>query len=816
MTSECRSRNWKLKLTGFLAVSGVLSELAGVNFFGKNYVVAQIIPDRSLGAEASVVTPNVEINGLPADRIDGGAIRDSNLFHSFQEFNIGDLQRVFFANPAGITNIFSRVTGSNLSEIFGTLGVNGNANLFLINPNGIIFGENASLDVGGSFVGSTADSVLFDNGFEFSATNPEAPPLLTINIPLGLQYGSLSSSTIEELNPGTILVQGTGSNLGFKDDDSTDRDNRPVGLEVNAGQTLALVGSEVLLEGGNLTAADGRIELGAVQGVGLVTFTPTDSGLVLGYENVESLGDVKFTQAASADASGNGGGSIKVRGRQVVLTDGSAVLISLLGSGEGGSVNVTASESVQVIGTTPDFQFNSSLFVENVGTGQGGEVKITAPIVLLQDGGQIFSASIVSGNGGDVIINASEFLQLLAPGIDGQRLRISAIGSQTSGTGDAGNVTINTRSLIVQDGAFIGGGTFAIGNGPNVTINASDSVQLIGTTGILDLENTLICGLSGFCQGELPSGFLADSFAEGNGGNFTINTSNLIVRDGAQISVSTGGSGNGGTVTVNASESVQLIGRSNSSSAVIPIGGFFADGELFSGLFAASGQVGSFSNPEATGEGGNLIINTSELIIRDGAQMAVSGLALAEAGDQIISADSILLNQGRITAETISGNGGNLNLQVEGILQLRNQSQISTTAGNEQFGGDGGNIDITAALIVAFPQENSDIKANAFAGNGGSINIDAQNILGFQLQEDPNLSDISASSRFGLDGIVNINTSEIEPDRELIKLPTEIVDVSRLINQNFCLAGQEGEFIITGKGGLSPAPQDTLNTDAGW
>ncbi len=83
---------------------------------------AQIIPDNSLGAEASVVTPNVEIKGRTADRIDGGAIRDSNLFHSFQDFNIGDLQRVYFANPEGITNIFSRVTGGNLSEIFGTLG----------------------------------------------------------------------------------------------------------------------------------------------------------------------------------------------------------------------------------------------------------------------------------------------------------------------------------------------------------------------------------------------------------------------------------------------------------------------------------------------------------------------------------------------------------------------------------------------------------------------------------------------------------------------------------------------------------------------
>jgi filamentous hemagglutinin family protein len=132
-----------------------------------------------------VVVPNVNINGINSDRIDGGAIRGSNLFHSFQEFNIDNGSGAYFSNPESISNILSRVTGNNLSNILGTLGVLGNANLFLINPNGIVFGPNARLDVGGSFFASTADSILFENGVEFAASNPEAPPLLTINIPIG-------------------------------------------------------------------------------------------------------------------------------------------------------------------------------------------------------------------------------------------------------------------------------------------------------------------------------------------------------------------------------------------------------------------------------------------------------------------------------------------------------------------------------------------------------------------------------------------------------------------------------------------------------
>ena len=742
---ECSSVSC-FSVTMVIAISQVI-----VSGWNKS-ISAQIIPDDTLGEERSVVTPG-NINGIESDRISGGAVRGNNLFHSFREFNIGEGKGGYFENPAVIENIFSRVTGSNLSNILGTLGVLGDANLFFLNPNGILFGPNASLDLGGSFLGSTADSIVFPDGKKFSASNPELPPLLTVNMqqPIGLQFEgqegiisnaaelteasrqtpSLSGSKVVNrsnltapggLNPGVIRVQGSGSNLRLGNNSATVRDERPVGLEVNTGRTLALVGGEVVLEGGNLTAADGRIELGSVWGVGMVTMTSTDSALVLGYEGVESFQDISFTQAASADASGNGGGSIQVQGRQVSLTNGSAILIDLLGSGEGGTLDVIASESVRVIGSTAEPQFSSSLLVENLGTGKGGSLKITAPMLFVQDEGQIGTNSFGSGDAGNVIVNAPLGVQVIG--------RIPAkfptgITSQTRGTGNGGNITINTGSLIVQDGAFIGGGAFSAGDGPNVTINASNSLQLMGTSSIVELgENAPICGLTGSCQGEFPSGLLADTFAEGNGGNFTINTPTLIIRDGAQISVSTAGSGEGGNVTVNASESVQLIGRSNTSAAVIPIG-FSADGQLVSGLFAASGKVGFFDNPEATGEGGNIVIHTSELIIRDGAQTAVSGLGLAKAGEQIISADSVLLDQGQITAETITGDGGNLSLQVDEILQLRNQSQISTTAGLEENGGNGGNIELDTRFILAFPIEDSDITANAFFGNGGNISITA-------------------------------------------------------------------------------------------
>lgn len=176
--------------------------------------VAQIIPDETLGAEGSVVTEGVDVRGAIADRIDGGALRGANLFHSFSEFNVGEGQRVYFGNPAAVEHIFSRVTGGDPSDILGTLGVDGAANLFFLNPNGIVFGENASLDIEGSFVGSAASSVIFPDGTAFSAAAPDDSSLLTMSVPLGLQYGpNPPGSTV--VNRGAIA---TGQDLTLSAD----------------------------------------------------------------------------------------------------------------------------------------------------------------------------------------------------------------------------------------------------------------------------------------------------------------------------------------------------------------------------------------------------------------------------------------------------------------------------------------------------------------------------------------------------------------------------------------------------------------------
>ncbi|NEO47931.1 MAG: filamentous hemagglutinin N-terminal domain-containing protein, partial [Moorea sp. SIO4A3] len=270
--------------------------------FSGNYALAQITPDQTLGNESSVVTPNLTIRGEPGDLIEGGAARGSNLFHSFQDFNVGQLQRVYFANPAGIDHILSRVTGSNISNILGTLGVDGGANLFLLNPNGIVFGQNARLDVAGSFVASTANSLVFNNGTEFSATNPQAPPLLNITITPGLQYG-LNQPKPKITNAGYLVV---GQDLTLA------AGQLDLQGQLIAGGDLTLNGEDTVQIRDSIgqpfiAAAGGKLLIQGNQGVDIFALNHPDSGLVSGGDLV-----LRTQNTVAGDAHYWTGGSFRI------------------------------------------------------------------------------------------------------------------------------------------------------------------------------------------------------------------------------------------------------------------------------------------------------------------------------------------------------------------------------------------------------------------------------------------------------------------------------------------------------------------------
>ncbi len=352
-------------------------------------VTAQIVPDSTLPVNSSVTTQDNISN------ITGGTAAGGNLFHSFEQFSAPTGNTVYFNNSIDIQNIFSRVTGASISNIDGLLRANGNANLFLLNPNGIIFGPNAQLNIGGSFLASTASSLRFADGKEFSATSPQTTPLLTISVPIGLGFGS---------NPGRIVVQGNGQGR------RTTRDliDTSVGLHVQPNATLALVGGNVMLEGGTLKTTGGRIELGSVGGPSLIGLTSIDKGWALSYEGVQNFQDVQLLQQATVDASGTGGGDVQVRGKRVTLADSSQIEASTLGSEAGGTLAVTSSESVELSGYIENPYIENAYYgllarVYEGATGTGGDVSIATGKLIARDGTKVSTETNDAGRGGEYI-----------------------------------------------------------------------------------------------------------------------------------------------------------------------------------------------------------------------------------------------------------------------------------------------------------------------------------------------------------------------------------------------------------------------------
>ncbi len=796
MTKKWCNRYYQLGVVSSLVIVGAISTSG-------ERVIAQIRPDNTLGAERSQVT-----SPSPGTfQIDGGATRGTNLFHSFSQFSVPTNGVAAFNNAVRIQNIISRVTGGNVSNIDGLLKANGTANLFLINPNGIIFGRNASLNIGGSFVGSTASSLKFADGSEFSATAPQTTPLLTISVPQGLQFGA---------NPGRILVQGDGQ--GIQPIDTT------VALHVASNQTLAIVGGDVALEGGTLKTAGGRIELGSVAGPSIVTLTPIDKGWALGYEGVPTFGDIKLFGGATVDVSGNGvvgSGDLQVWGKRVTLQDGSRFLAFNLGVEPGGTIAVNAKESFELTGTgaeiykgilkkilsdvtsPPDPNPNSGtagpgssipdlccgiIALATFGSrGAAGNVVINTPKFIARNGAFVVASTFGPGRAGEITVN-SDYVELSA----------SAFTTTSAGTqdpGDSGNLTINTRQLVMQDLGLVSTSVFGQVQGGNLAINASESVELVGTVPFKFAQQN-------YLNTNYVNTGLFTSSVSGKSGELQVKSNRLIVRQGADISASTV-QGHSGSVTVTALESIKVIGSAPMTQ------------EDSSAIAASAAGI----TPDSTAQGGDVRIRTKNLIVDSGAEITVSSQGKGNAGNINVLADSISLNnQGRLRATSISGDGGNIKLQAQNILIMRHKSEISTTAGTAPAGGNGGDITINTPLIIAVPSENSKISANAFTGNGGKVKINAQSIFGtqFRAQSTPE-SDITASSTGGgSNGVVNINTLDINPSLGLVALPVVPVDLTKLIAQE-CQAfvGPRGsKFIVTGRGGLPDNPSDPLSADA--
>ncbi|MEH2118286.1 two-partner secretion domain-containing protein [Nostoc sp.] len=721
---------WELGIVSTLAIAGVLT-------FFESFALAQIQKDGTLGSESSIITPKL-IDGQPTDQIDGGAVRGTNLFHSFEQFSVSAGRTAHFNNAGDIQNIISRVTGNSISNIDGILKANGTANLFLINPNGIVFGPNASLNINGSFVASTASSLNFADGTKFSATSPQTTPLLTVSIPIGLQFGATAAP---------IRNQSQAKPGG-----ATNYFGKGVGLQVQQDKTLALIGGDITLDGGNITANDGSVELGSVAGNSLVSLSPTNQGWAFGYEGVPNFQNIELIKSnqisSTIDTHGDSGGNIQMQGKLVWIAGSFVILAYPLQDQSGGNVTLNASDSVVV-------EQDAQLFTQSFSTENSGNINVTTKKLVVRDGGQLY---------GQLTINASDSVELIGgtsiPVLrDGSDLISSGLFSATYSDKNAGSITINTGKLRIEGGARISTSSEGIykyiinqlipantGKAGNLTVNASESVKLIGTSP----------------NGSRLSGLFSGTEGPGDGGNLTLTTGRLIIKDGAAI-----------TVSSQARKNVIYIGDPNNLGKA---------GDL--NITARSillDNKGKLTSETESGRGGNITLQVRDLLL-------------------MRRESKITTNAG--TAR-LSGDGGNI------IINAPNGFIVAPPSGNSDitanaFSGSGGKITITAKNIFGFvPRTGADVEKLDLTGKKNPNNLPTNDITAFS-QQNPSLN-----------GTVQINSPDADPSRGLVELPVNLVDASQQIVAD-CNSGAKiarSSFIRTGRGGLIADPTQPLIAD---
>lgn len=671
---------------------------------------AQIIPDQSLPVNSRVNTQGDIVS------IDQGTTVGSNLFHSFSNFDISTGQIASFKNGIGISNIISRVTGINQSNINGLIQANGSANLFLMNSTGITFGPNARLNLGGSFLATTANSVWFKDGTAFYSKADPFMSKVTDSLPSGLSLEQASGEIrVQGVSPLIINPAVFAPLVGI---------DAPGQLEVPTGKTLGLVGNGVNLDGANITAREGRLTLSSLQ-QGFVSLQYDNSGFTLSYPDSPSFGDISIINRSLLNASGSQNGNIHLQAKKIFLNTGSVAVIINQGFLPSGEIRFSASEKIEINGKEPTTRVFGGIYSQTVLSGRGPDIYIQSPELLVSDSGNISTRTFGSARAGDIDLNipvrttVSGFSPRFPTGF-------SNISSQTTGLneGRTGDIKLSTGNLTIAEGAVLGTLTTSNGNGGNLELVVKDTVIVTGV------------------QPEIfsPSAITASAFRNGNAGSVNLSTAKLIVKDGGRVDSSTTFSGSAGKVTINASESIEVSG--------------FVPGSRNPSLITSSANLLDDPLRQAlpifspTGSAGDVSINTSQLLVKDGGNISVQNDGPSNGGQLSVFASEIILqNQGSITASTNGGDGGNIKIFSKKGLTLDNSD---ITASARSF-GTGGNITVNSGFVAALGQ--SSISANAENAQGGRIKIDT---LGLFLSPD---SQITATSQLGpqFDGSVEVD-----------------------------------------------------------
>jgi filamentous hemagglutinin family protein len=743
MVSNHRSYDLLLFLRFFLLGGLLLHSLLIISH-------AQITLDGSLGRRGALKGPNYTIGA------ELGQISGPNLFHSFGQFNIRPSESATFTGPDTIDNVVSRVTGGNPSNINGLLrSAIPEANLFLLNPSGVLFGPNAELDVGGSFHTSTADFLRFADGKQFYA-NLSNKSTLTVASPAA--FGFLGNS------PASLTIQ-----------EST--------LQVPPGETVSVIGGDIDIMGKpfppdrlrppTLRAPGGQIHIASVASAGEVVLNSAEQAPHLSVDTFARLGSITLSQDALIDTSSDtGGGTVVIRGGHLLI-DNSRIAASTRGdidsARRGVDLQVTADAVIKNGG---------AIQATTMGRGNAGMVSISAPQFVMEDNARIAGSTAGDGHGGDIVLTVGRLtvtkkseiasdsgIRLPAGNIavgKGSAGRVTiaaselvslsdgALRSTTHGQGAAGIISISTPQLIMEEGSSIGVSTTGDGQGGNIMLE----VGTFTGKGAIVTSNSGISSSTGDEEiGEGSAGditvsatesvFLADgskllsnTLGQGAAGTISITTPQLTMHDDVRIEATTSGSGQGGDITVEAGSLTLTDGsRIGSNSVGTGFGGTVHVTALDTVTISGSGSdglpSGLVSDTLDGGDAGQVTLVAPTVRLEDGGGIRANSQGEGHAGDIRLEVGSLTLAGGAqiSTGTKGAGQGGTVtikatdNVTITGSKGSMPSGLLSDTAGE----GDAGGVTLSAPIVHL--EKGALITAETTeTGHGGNIVVDVDTL----------------------------------------------------------------------------------------
>ena len=725
----------------------------------------------------------------------GGA----NLFHSFGDFNVPLNTVANFFNDSGrpTQNIVGRVTGGDISHIYGSIQTSGfrDANLFLMNPAGFVFGPHASLNVGGAVTFTSANYLTLEDGTTFNATPHATADTLLTSSPVAA-FGFLGS------NPGAITVQGSHFTMAHE-------------------KSLALIGGHLTIESGLL--ADGTVQLAqlsAPHGTILLASTASPGAFDVALQAAPNVNGASFTSfgavmlAPDSTISVSGPDTVAIRAGQFVISVHDAGLSTANHTGEPNTILLSPA---------------STILSSNAGTGPGADIELRADTITLSNAFlTALSAEQAGGDAGNITVTANHqltsqdsFLNTDAVGGEGQGGNIllraptmhidgGVLSAGTSGTGAAGNVTLegdhihlSTSPSAVAQGQVQGVDLFAQTSGSG----HGGTIHIRGLQGPSSYADEVV--ISG------TSNVHTQTSSDGSAGDISIQAARFTLTDHATLNADTFGSNNAGAITITATQHATITGPSTTVSSRSDFGATGHAGRITVTAPIISIDQGGGLLTQTTGEGagGNIqLVATRSLSLSEGARISASSTGSGNAGNiQIHAGQALTLDQSSITTEATHASGGNLEIQASDLIRLVNSTLSTSVQGNSSTAS--GNITIDPNTVVL---QNGHILANAVQGSGGNITITTSLLLA-----DP-LSRVDASSQFGLNGSVTIQSPTSNLSGTVGQLVSKTSQPQVLV-QNRCVAlagGEQSTFIVAGRdshpaepGGWLLSPVAFMNTE---